>query len=745
MPSKPVKTKASVTPKSKVSTNPASKTSAKKITSSEWEPTLAPKKAPAEKALLHAAPKKPATEQKPISPSPEIVEAFHRKLQESALDTEELIADHKFTPMSAAGAEKLGLSIHKAGFKIPYFSLDGKETGFFRFRYLEDTRTGITKQTDAKTQRYGQVAGTMNEAYFSPIVSWEEVAKDAEYDLWITEGELKAACACSMGITCIGLGGVWNFKSTKRKIAMLPELEAITWTGRRVYICYDSDASSNPMVMQAETALAKELTRLSAFPTIVRLPPKADGHKNGLDDFLVEKGVPGLDEVRKGAIPFADAQVLHDLNQEVIYVRDPGFVVRMDTFQKLAPQAFTAHAYSDRHLLRTTDAGKLVRVSAANEWVKWPGRAAIQGFTYSPGQDRTAINEYGQPALNVWRGWGCESKQGDISPWKEMLDYQFQSSPEGRQWFERWLAYPIQHPGAKLATAAVIWGRVHGTGKSFIGETMARIYGENFVKLTNEQLGSRFNNWAENKQFAMGEEITGMDRRGMMDKIKNMITEEKIMVKIEYIPAFEIPARTNFYFVSNHPDAFQLEDTDRRFFVHEAPDMPREDAFYRRYREWLKESNGAGPAALRWHFEHLDLGDFNPMARALRTKAKEEMIVDSMSDIERWLHDLKRDPESCLRIGSTVVKHRFWSSQGLLDMYDPDGRRKLTPGGMARALKKAGLNPLGEFRTRDGLQALWAVRAGESVGDAGQAYNAERGFVIPMERTEKPSTKGRKK
>jgi hypothetical protein len=691
----------------------------------------------------------PASKVSPAAtkPSPDILEKFHKKLQESMLDVPEVIESHHFNPMSADGAKALGLSIAKAGFKIPYFSLAGEETGFFRFRYLEDTRTGFAKQTD-KPQRYGQMAGTLNEAYLSPEMAWDEIAKDPAIDVWITEGELKAACACVNNIPCIGLGGVWCFKSTKNSMHLIPSLEQFNWEGRRAYICYDSDASSNPLVMAAEVALAKELTRLSAFPTIVRLPTKPDGHKNGLDDYLVERGVAGLEQCRKEAVPFADAQVLHRLNEEVVYVREPGFVVLRSGFQKLAPQAFVNHAFSDRHITATSEKGTLIRKSAPAEWLKWPGRAAVQGFTYAPGQPAVALDSTGRAALNAWTGWGCVSTQGDVKPWTDLMEFMFKGHDESRRWFERWLAYPIQFPGTKMATAAVLWGRMGGTGKSFIGETMQRIYGTNFVKITNEQLSSRFNNWAENKQFVLGEEIAGMDRRGMMDKLKNMVTEEKIMVKIEYIPAFEVPACTNFYFVSNHPDALQLDDTDRRFFVHETPEKPMPDEFYTGYRKWLKESDGRGPAALRYYFEHLDLGDFNPMARALKTQAKEAMVSDSMSEMERWLYFLKRDPDTALRVGSTIVRHRFWTAQGLLDIFDADGRSRTSSGGMVRALKRTGLLSIGTFRTKDGLLPLWDLRPGETVAEPGIEYDRERGVLHkPVEKPaeKKTSTKGKAK
>ena len=59
-------------------------------------------------------------------------------------------------PYTAAECKELKLPATKAGFLIPYFTLDGKVDKFFRFRYLEDTRTGFDKLTK-KLNRFWSV------------------------------------------------------------------------------------------------------------------------------------------------------------------------------------------------------------------------------------------------------------------------------------------------------------------------------------------------------------------------------------------------------------------------------------------------------------------------------------------------------------------------------------------------------------------------------------------------------------
>ncbi len=66
----------------------------------------------------------------------------------------------------------------------------------------------------------------------------------------------KTASACKAGITCLGIGGVWVFKS---KSGLLQEWDNFTLQGRKVYIIFDSDIVDKPQVKYAEYVLANEL------------------------------------------------------------------------------------------------------------------------------------------------------------------------------------------------------------------------------------------------------------------------------------------------------------------------------------------------------------------------------------------------------------------------------------------------------------------------------------------------------
>jgi P4 family phage/plasmid primase-like protien len=174
---------------------------------------------------------------------------------------------------------------------------------FRRVRYLGPPPAGGFVP-EARPQRYSQPKGSPVYAYFAPggFVDWPAVLTSPQRPLLITEGEMKALCACACGFQTIALGGVWNFR---RDAALLPELEQITWKDRHVYFAFDSDIANKHEVQAAERRLAAELIKCGAIVHLVRLPAIPGIEKTGLDEFIVARGAEGLKQVLK-ATPAAD-------------------------------------------------------------------------------------------------------------------------------------------------------------------------------------------------------------------------------------------------------------------------------------------------------------------------------------------------------------------------------------------------------------------------------------------------------
>lgn len=609
------------------------------------------------------------------------------KLQGSDL-SEEDYKTLKIALVTPEQAKSARLPSATEGMKLPYFDLQGRVTKFFRVRYLADTRSGFEKLTGEKPIRYGQPTNTVNEVYLPPYLDWAAVAGDPELPVVITEGELKSACTTKHGYATMGLGGVWCFQSNKHNNPLLPVFDEFEWSERTVYICFDSDAALNPDILAAETRLATRLVERGAFVYICRLPAHQEVAKTGLDDFIVLRGAERLQEdVFDPAFEFEASKVLHSLNERVLYVRDPGFVWDRELKLKLTPDTFMRSAFANVHYWESVankQGTTLVRRPAAKSWIEWEHRAEARGLIFAPG----APDITHEGLLNTWTGWGVKAPvKGDVTPWVSLMDHLFGADHTARKWFEQWCAYPLQHPGYKLATAVLLWGIVHGSGKTLVGHTLMRLYGKHSAEIHDTDLEDNRKEWAADKQFVLGDDIVAKGDRQMMRAIMTMVTQKTVRLNPKFIPSYALPDTINYLYTSNEPDALYMDDGDRRFFVHEV--LADKYKNYREYVRWRESTEGIGAL---WHYLlSIDTSAFDPQAPAPETAGKHEMQELGKSELGAWVRELRNDGPYILD------KHGFKgdliSAPELYAIYDPAGAKRTSVNALARELKRAGFKP----------------------------------------------------
>jgi putative DNA primase/helicase len=153
---------------------------------------------------------------------------------------------------------------------FPHHDVNGRSTGYQTRRLLVEVN-----DKHGKTIRYmtpnAQPPALYIPRLYDGMISWKHVVLDTSTDLLITEGCKKGQALVKAGYHAIALAGVWNFRSAKHGIEFLPDFDRFKLDGRKVFICYDSDAATNPNVRAAERALAKQLTLRGALPYIIRL------------------------------------------------------------------------------------------------------------------------------------------------------------------------------------------------------------------------------------------------------------------------------------------------------------------------------------------------------------------------------------------------------------------------------------------------------------------------------------------
>lgn len=211
-----------------------------------------------------------------------LADAHRQYLGERGLTAETIAASGCYTARPGDLSRLAGRPVPEAttGLVIPY----PNAADFCRVRLFPPI-----PRADGKAQKFGQPQGTGVRAYITPQA--QGILSDPSVSLAVTEGEVKSIALGQAGFPCIGLGGVWNFRTRDLPPgAMVADLEGISWTGRIVRLFPDSDAWQNEQVLLAVFTFARLLEQRGATVLITQLPTLPGQGKTGADDFLVAKG-----------------------------------------------------------------------------------------------------------------------------------------------------------------------------------------------------------------------------------------------------------------------------------------------------------------------------------------------------------------------------------------------------------------------------------------------------------------------
>lgn len=235
-----------------------------------------------------------------------------------------------------------------------------------------------------------------------------------------------------------------------------------------------------------------------------------------------------------------------------------------------------------------------------------------------------------ESTVNLFDGIAMEPKEGDVKPFIDLVKFLTSRTHDDphecdvtAQWLLCWLAYPLQHPGAKLRTSVIMHGD-EGAGKNFLFDTIVAIYGKYGAVVGQDELEDKFNDWRSCKLFVVGDEVSSRaELVHNKNRLKALITSETVQINPKNLPRREEKNQMNVAFLSNELQPLALDNSDRRYLVVYTP-RAREQEFYRRLRAWR---DAGGIAALYHYLLRYPLDGFDPFSPAPMTEAKQDLIA----------------------------------------------------------------------------------------------------------------------
>ena len=240
-------------------------------------------------------------------------------------------------------------------------------------------------------------------------------------------------------------------------------------------------------------------------------------------------------------------------------------------------------------------------------------------------------------SVNLFNGWPMTPKRGKCIQILTLLSHLCDGNEEMETWIARWLAYPLRNPGAKMETSIIMHGD-EGSGKNFFFERVVKpIYGEYGYVIGNDQLESKFNDWASMKLFMVADEVvTRAELKQMKGKLKGLISGDTVIVNPKGLPEHVEKNQMNFVFLSNELQPLALDKTDRRYLVVWTPPALTKE-FYQSVAEEIRQ--GGIEAFYHYLVHELDMGDFDRHTKPIYNDAKDKLIEKSLMPSERFYRE----------------------------------------------------------------------------------------------------------
>jgi len=257
----------------------------------------------------------------------------------------------------------------------------------------------------------------------------------------------------------------------------------------------------------------------------------------------------------------------------------------------------------------------------------------------------TIIEEGGLKIVNTYVPIKTARAAGDPGPFLDLLGKLLPVQTD-RDIVLSYMAACIRYPGVKFQWCPLIQG-APGNGKTFLGMALVNAIGLRYTHMPEaKDIGNKFNAWLYGKLLVIVEEICTRDKLDNIETLKWMITNEIVPRQGKGQDQTTGDNRANFIMFSNHKDAIQKTEKDRRFSVfytaQQGPDDFVRDGMTGRYfPELWKWAKTGGWAIINNYLHEYEIPDaLNPATdchRAPETSSTKEALVQSLGSVDQMV------------------------------------------------------------------------------------------------------------
>jgi hypothetical protein len=261
----------------------------------------------------------------------------------------------------------------------------------------------------------------------------------------------------------------------------------------------------------------------------------------------------------------------------------------------------------------------------------------VHNERFIPGEESEIVCLDNVDWLNTWTAPDIEPKAGDASWMLDHILYLCNGDKTIAGQMLDWMAFTAQNPGVKINYAPLLISPAQGVGKDTLGIALARVVGfDNAYFLDDGAIAEGRFDFMKSTSLVIVPEIMCGERREVANKLKPLITQERIRINEKNVKPYRVDNQANFMMLSNYENAAFIEDEDRRYFVIICRQKPKSPEYFTEFygKIWGEEISA---------FAHVlmtrDLSEFNPKAPAPHTEHKDTVRQATQNGVEAWLDD----------------------------------------------------------------------------------------------------------
>lgn len=414
-----------------------------------------------------------------------------------------------------------------------------------------------------------------------------------------------------------------------------------------------------------------------------------DGQGHGFQwflDQLVDEGVLERETLREiyqqaAREEFADPDyeeaddifnlTIAELQDRYIYVNDcksmydvkKRDIIGMETFR-----LFHQTVYAQRNHIGT-DKKPMPGVKA---WAlsdnKFKGGASVDSVGWFPGKLDPTYTYNGMTYVNTWKPSHIIPRKTNIDAFLNHINFIFPDEGQADIFLD-YLAHTFQKPWERPTWSVLHVSQFEGLGRGLVHSLISSICGRagTNVKLS-DMVNLPYNGYMFQTLWAGIEEVSQQATKLGAEVLKELITVTESNINDKYAPyRYGVPIFTRFFFMTNNPDAMQINDSERRFWVCGPCAMeyrPQKPNYYMELAQTFARQDFK--AGVLEYLLTRDISKFNAGMCPAPTELKERMVLMSRTPVDDALATIVHDEETYPPF-ATIRQIKHWVSQIIED------------------------------------------------------------------------------